>query len=368
MNSKFKYEDFEIDIREPLGEGGFGAVYKATEKNTGKIYAIKRIKIEDLNEEEIKIMELLNECENSIKLIGYFKEKNFYYLIMEKCDYSLDKKIKEKKKLNIKEIKELLEQLNNVFKIMYNNGIIHRDIKPNNILIKKLEDNKNLYKLTDFGLSKELTESFKASTVAGTEYYMAPEIKYNLNIDKSKVDLWSIGILIHQLYFGNPPINNVIQKTNNIYLDDLIKKLLIEKPFDENISNCRISWKDYFEHNFFKKNYKKEIESFKNSLQKFNNTIKEMLNFITNKSNEFYNLINEEIEKIVTDEYNENIKKLTKIMNEFEFNFNNVENSIKEMFGIFNKSIFNSNEILEYKIYLDKFFLYEGEVIKWKRN
>ena len=47
--------------------------------------------------------------------------------------------------------------------------------------------------------------------------------------------------------------NNIIQKTNNIYLDDLIKKLLIEKPFDENKNNCRISWEDYFNHSFFNK-------------------------------------------------------------------------------------------------------------------
>jgi serine/threonine protein kinase len=51
----------------------------------------------------------------------------------------------EKKKLNIKEIKELLEQLNNAFKIMYINSIIHRNIKPENILIKKLKNKNNLY-------------------------------------------------------------------------------------------------------------------------------------------------------------------------------------------------------------------------------
>ena len=157
MNSEFKFEDFEIDFREPLGRGRFGDVYKVTEAKTDNIYAIKRIKIEDLNEEEIKNMKLLNECENSITLFGYFKENNFFYLIMEKCDSNLDKIINDKKKLNIKEIKEILEQLNNVFKIMYKNKIIHRNIKPNNILIKKLENDKNIYKLADFGL---LTQNY----------------------------------------------------------------------------------------------------------------------------------------------------------------------------------------------------------------
>ena len=173
---------------------------------------------------------------------------------MELCDGNLAQKIKEKKTFTIKEIKELLEQLNNVFKIMNDNAIIHRDIKPENILIKNLENNKYLYKLTDYGFSKFLTQSHKAQSEKGTEGYIAPEIINDPDGDKSKVDLWSIGILIHKLFFGKiPKINYIknknnnyldektIQKTNDHYLDDLIKKLLVEIPFDENKNNCRIS-------------------------------------------------------------------------------------------------------------------------------
>ena len=313
-------------------------------------------------------MSLLNNCENSVKYYGYFKEGNLIYLIMELCESSLDKLTKEKK-FNVKEIKEILEQLNNVFKIMYDNSIIHRDIKPENILIKKLENNKISYKLTDYGFSKLLTQSHYACTFAGTLEYMAPEIKSNLNIDKSKVDLFSIGILIHKLFFGNTPKNGVIQKTNNFYLDDLIKKLLIEKPFDQNENNCRISWEDYFNHNFFKNNYKNEIENLKISVEKFNNVIKEMINFVIKKSEEFNNLIKKEMENIFTDEYNENIKNLSNLLN--EFNFNDEEYKFNEMFLLINKSIFNEKKTLEYKLYLDinksnlnDCILYEGNVIK----
>ena len=285
MDTKFTFNDFEIDLKKPLGKGTFGEVYKATEKKTGNNYAIKRIFIEKFDEQkdrqlenEINNMIDMKISDNSIKYFGFFKEEDYIYLIMELCDYNLNQIIKEKKLLNDKEIKELLEQLNNAFEIMYKNKIIHRDIKPENILIKKLENNKYLYKLSDYGLSKKLMESFKASTYAGTFEYMAPEIKYNLNIDdKSKVDLYSIGILIYNLYFGNFPVNNIIQKTNNNYLDDLIKKLLIEKPFDKNENNCRISWEDYFNHNFFKNNYKKEIENLKKYLEKFNKSKKKSL-------------------------------------------------------------------------------------------
>ena len=97
--NEFKFDDFDIDFRNPLGVGAFSAVYKATKKNSNEVYAIKRISIENINENEIlKIinMNLLNECENSIKYFGYFKEENLIYLIMEFCDCNLYQIINKK--------------------------------------------------------------------------------------------------------------------------------------------------------------------------------------------------------------------------------------------------------------------------------
>ena len=97
MDTKYKIEDFKIDFMKPLGKGGFSEVYKATEKKTGKVYAIKRFSNNDLNEDEINIMLNMNKCENSIKFYGYFKEENLIYLIMELCDYNLNEIINNKK-------------------------------------------------------------------------------------------------------------------------------------------------------------------------------------------------------------------------------------------------------------------------------
>lgn len=287
MRNNFQLSDFEIDFNNPIFKGTVSSIYKALDKNKKKEYAIKRISVSVFKEEEIissiNDMIIMNECENSTKFFGYFKDDNYFYIIMELCEFSLDKIINEKKG-DIKELKEIIEQLNNALKIMQDNGIIHQNIKPENILIKKSENNKNIYKLTDYRLLK----IFKENNNKETFEYIAPEIRNNLNDSKLKVDLWSIGIIIHKLYFGNTPKNNIIQKTKSIYLDDLIQNLIVEIPFDKN-NICRINWEDYFNHIFFQNNYKKEIFYLNNSLDKFNGTINMMISFINKKYEEFKN-------------------------------------------------------------------------------
>ena len=162
-----------------------------------------------------------------------------------------------------------MKQLNNTFKIMMENKIIHRDLKLENILIKK-ENGQNIIKLTDYGCSKRLLSLSNYGNTAGigTVVYMAPEIlkgeEYNY-----KADLWSIGIIIYRLYFGKFPFpglekqalinyiekygNKLIKKTENGELDDLIKRLL-----EKDISK-RLKWDEYLNHNFFKDKYKNKI-------------------------------------------------------------------------------------------------------------
>ena len=360
MWNNFQLSDFEIDFNNPIFKGTVSSIYKSLDKNEKKEYAIKRISVSVFKEEEIissiNDMIIMNECENSTKFFGYFKDDNYFYIIMELCEFSLDKIINEKKG-DIKELKEIIEQLNNALKIMQDNGIIHQNIKPENILIKKSENNKNIYKLTDYRLLK----IFKENNNKETFEYIAPEIRNNLNDSKLKVDLWSIGIIIHKLYFGNTPKNNIIQKTKSNYLDDLIQNLIVEIPFDKN-NICRINWEDYFNHIFFQNNYKKEIFYLNNSLDKFNGTINMMISFINKKYEEFKNLIHKEIENINTDEHNEKIGNFSALLNEFSFNED--KNKLSEIFRIFEKSIFNDKVIVENKVYIDNDIIYGEETMK----
>ena len=147
---------------------------------------------------------------------------------------------------------------------MQDRHIVHRDIKLTNILVKYLNEQKTKFKvlLSDYGVSNQigsLTGNFK--THAGTQIIMAPEIlkgeKYN-----NKCDLWSLGVNIYQLYTKKPPYkgdydavilkqiddlgNSVLDVIEDNKLKDLLSKLLVKDP------DKRISWGEYFEHDFFK--------------------------------------------------------------------------------------------------------------------
>ena len=288
-----KYYIIEGDY---IGQGAFGTVYKARKKDTKEIRAIKVIDIKKfvkdsenngkvLSEKEIKdfidtiikeinVMQILegenHENKNTVKFYEYYYKQNIEIaIVMELCDENLAKMIgkKNNKKLTFDEIRNILHQLNNTFKIMVNKKIAHRDLKPQNILVKyQNENDKNNYiiKLCDYGVSKKL-EMTKGllSRIVGTMNFMAPEIMFKNDKFDLKCDLWSLGIIIYYLYFGVNPfgeyetayyhnIKNEGQEdfdfSNNKDFDDLIRKLLIKEP------EKRISWEDYFNHPFLKIN------------------------------------------------------------------------------------------------------------------
>ena len=105
--------------------------------------------------------------------------------------------------------------MNNVFKILYEKNIVHRDISLKNILIKYNKINKKpIYKLSDYGLSRYLSESLHFKTPNGTKNYMAPELVKNLNNKDSEIkftnkcDIFSFGVVIYYCLKGCFPFNN----------------------------------------------------------------------------------------------------------------------------------------------------------------
>ena len=206
-----KDEDFRTKYefnpeKDKLGEGAFGKVYKVVKKDTKEKRAIKLIDIKKYKEnyqemnyespsdekiqkyieiiiKEIKALQLMEgknqENENSVKLYEYYNYNEEIAIVMELCNENLAKMLTNKI-FTMSEIKEILNQLNNSFKIMNENKMAHRDLKPQNILVKyKNENDKNdfIIKLSDYGEANKLTMTRKAfNSFHGTLSFMAPEI------------------------------------------------------------------------------------------------------------------------------------------------------------------------------------------------
>ncbi len=115
----------------------------------------------------------------SVKFYEYLWFKDEFIIVMELCDNNLSKILKEKKSgFKPEEIYEIMKQLNETFRIMVKNNIVHRDIKLENILVKYENEEKNKFKvkLTDYGMSKQINRMKMFKTHAGTPVTMAPEI------------------------------------------------------------------------------------------------------------------------------------------------------------------------------------------------
>ena len=280
-------------IDKVIGSGGYGNVYLGKDKETQELRAIKVMNINEIKNglkseymtdeiedilknyidgfiQEFNIMKICSKNNTniySVKCYEYFNTEKEFVLIMELCDDNLlNYAIRIKREFTQEEILNIMTQLNNTFRIMKENNIVHRDLKLENILIKYNDQTKKDYtvKLTDYGVSKRLFSlSKKCKTHVGTITTMAPEIlegegknEYNY-----KCDLWSIGIIIYRLLFKEHPypglteiaiLNKIkklgtknLKKTENKDLDNLIKRVLEKNP------KKRLDWDEYLNHPFF---------------------------------------------------------------------------------------------------------------------
>ncbi|CAD8118042.1 unnamed protein product [Paramecium sonneborni] len=196
-------------IKEMIGQGGFGKVYKVVHKQTGMTRALKMILKEKMKQEDQeKLLEetsILMDIDhpNIVKLYEIFSDTFSYYLISEYCDGGeLFEKIKHVQILTEKEIANYMKQILSAVSYCHQKGIVHRDLKPENILF----DQKNKYatiKIIDFGASAKLQYCEKLQKRIGTPFYVAPEV-LNANYDE-KCDIWSLGVILYILLCGYPP-------------------------------------------------------------------------------------------------------------------------------------------------------------------
>ena len=198
-------KDFEVG--KPLGRGKFGSVYLAREKQSQFIVALKVLtkselqahKVEHQLRREIEIQSHLRHP-NILRLYGYFHDDTRVYLILEYAPGGeLYKQLQKHKKFPPCRVAAIVKCLAKALNHCHKRGVIHRDLKPENLLLDANGD----VKIADFGWCVHALSS-RRTTLCGTLDYLAPEmVKGSPHTDK--VDVWSLGVLMYELLYGDPP-------------------------------------------------------------------------------------------------------------------------------------------------------------------
>ncbi|MCS7471633.1 serine/threonine protein kinase [Stieleria sp. ICT_E10.1] len=209
-------------IREQIGDGGMGVVFVAEqEKPLRRKVALKVIKpgmdskaVLARFDAERNALALMNHPNIAKVLDAGTTEQGHPYFVMELIQGKPITEYCDQKKLTIKERLELFTQICNAVQHAHSKGVIHRDIKPNNILVTEI-DGKPIPKVIDFGVAKALGANLTDRTVytsyqslVGTPLYMSPEQTQLSGVDvDTSSDVYSLGILLYELLTGTTPLS-----------------------------------------------------------------------------------------------------------------------------------------------------------------
>ncbi|XP_057807965.1 serine/threonine-protein kinase ATG1c-like [Salvia miltiorrhiza] len=281
MSQRGYYVVGDYVVGKQIGAGSFSTVWHARHRVHGTEVAIKEIvtsrlnpKLQESLKSEIFILKKINHP-NIIRLHDMIEEPGKMYIVLEYCrggDLSMHL---QRLQGGIPEAtaKHFMQQLAEGLKVLRENNLIHRDLKPQNLLLSSNGDN-SILKIADFGFARSLQPLGLAETLCGSPLYMAPEIMQLQRYD-AKADLWSVGAILFQLVTGKTPFTGVnqIQLLQNIikatdlkfppeakdlspHCMDLCRKLLRRNPVE------RLTFEEFFNHPYLSQ--KQPNESFRN--------------------------------------------------------------------------------------------------------
>lgn len=233
----------ELEILDVVGHGGMGHVYKARQKNLGRIVAVKLLSTKLLDDpsfaerfsREARAMAMMNHP-NIIAIYDFGCREKYYFLVMEYVDGLNLRQLVQSTHLKPAEAMQLVPQLCDALQYAHDRGVIHRDIKPENVLLSQ----DGQVKIADFGLAK-LTNASKNDVtltqtrqVMGTLNYMAPEQREKpIEVDH-RADIYSLGVVIYELLTGELPLGRFsppsMKSKVDKRLDELILRALEKEP------------------------------------------------------------------------------------------------------------------------------------------
>lgn len=198
------------EVLEKIGTGGMSDVYKAKDHKLNRAVAIKILK-QEFSENENFVSKFRVEAQaaaglmhaNIVNVYDVGEERGIYYIVMELVEgITLKKYIEKKARLSVKEAISIAIQVSLGIEAAHNNHIIHRDIKPQNIMISK----EGRVKVTDFGIAKAATSNTITSNVMGSVHYTSPE-QARGGYSDAKSDIYSLGITLFEMLTGRVPFN-----------------------------------------------------------------------------------------------------------------------------------------------------------------
>ncbi|CAD8111438.1 unnamed protein product [Paramecium sonneborni] len=435
-NNRLIIGDYTVKLDEILGSGSFGNAYKCYKNNNKNVEYCMKIIQKTFNtdqkkeknqkrqlEAEIQTFQQLKneECENLVKMIDIIDQPSQLCIVMELCEYDLSKElnmIKESQTwLSRLEIVDLIKQILKGAIVLIRNHIIHRDIKPQNILVKIInkgqQNQRKIYKIADFGFTKYLDDVYaKANlTRVGTLVYCAPEILKGKEFS-CKCDIYSYGILLHQITyeftFPNNYVNQNQMKTFVLSIQDKPYQCpKLQGPYGDEICNLiermliydqdkRLSFEELESHkimtmpspilkdsiflpierNYNQKDYQKEIQ--RNEQEKFSRLhllidifyrkfllCKWFIDFMKQTlvlNNIYFLILQQLVELIGFEQLNYGFAMINVIINDFEPTILN-DNDIPQLIQLLNSYLNKSQENATY-LNLHKNILQEYHKIK----
>ncbi len=224
------------EVLEKIGTGGMSDVYKAKDHKLNRLVAVKILK-QEFSENENFVSKFRVEAQstaglmhpNIVNVYDVGDEDGINYIVMELVDgITLKKYIEKKSRLSVKEAVSIAIQVAMGLEAAHNNNIIHRDIKPQNIMISK--DGK--VKVTDFGIAKAATSNTITSNVMGSVHYTSPE-QARGGYSDAKSDIYSLGITLFEMLTGRVPFNG--DTTVAIAIKHIQEELPTPADFNEEI-------------------------------------------------------------------------------------------------------------------------------------
>eukprot|EP00762_Andalucia_godoyi_P000802 ANDGO_03696.mRNA.1 Serine/threonine-protein kinase ATG1 len=253
--------------RNRLGFGSYATVFEGFEKLTNRKVAVKSINRDRLNrklienlELEISILQILDHP-NVVKLYHVHRSVRHIYLVLEFCEGGdLAKLVKKTGPLSEPIVNRFTRDIAQALVLLRSRDLVHRDLKPHNLLLTSSDLAAARIKLTDFGFARYMVPSSLAETVCGSPLYMAPEILSMKKYD-ARADLWSVGTILYELAYGKPPFSGMnhldllknIESTSvsfpsSVSISDSLKNLLT--ALLQRDPERRLSFDQFFHHPF----------------------------------------------------------------------------------------------------------------------